>query len=131
MNREKVVSIKIFVDAGEAKGGPPLGPILGQYQIDINSFCKEFNEKTSKMVKGVPLPVILVRFENKTFKIFIKKPTISFIYNQISGNSKSITVCQLYDVIRIFAAMHNINDLKKIARICFGNLYSMKVNIIM
>lgn len=125
----KVTSIKIFVDAGEAKGGPPLGPVLGQYQIDINSFCKEFNEKTSKVIKGVSLPVVIQRFENKTFKLIIKQPTINFIFNQISGNTKHITRSQCFDLVKILGVIYKVADLKYFSNIIFGSLLSMKVKI--
>jgi ribosomal protein L11 len=125
----KVTTIKIFVDAGEAKGGPPLGPVLGQYQIDINSFCKEFNEKTSKAVKGVVLPVVIQRFENKSFKLSIKHPTINFIFKQISDNSKFIKITQVFDLLKIISIVYKIEDLKRLANAVFGSLSSMKVKI--
>lgn len=125
----KVTSIKIFVDAGEAKGGPPLGPVLGQYQIDINSFCKEFNEKTAKVIKGVSLPVVIQRFENKTFKLSIKQPTINFIFNQLSENTKSIRITQVFDLIKILGVINKVEDLKHFSCTIFGTLASMKIKI--
>lgn len=125
-----MISIKIFVDAGEARSGPPLGPVLGQYQIDINIFCKEFNEKTAHVSKGVPLPVIIKRFENKTYKLIIKNPTLNFMLNQLlSGiSNKEISLGRLYDLIKLFSVVSK-KDIKTTSRIVFGTLRSMKIQI--
>jgi len=124
-----LISIKIFVDSGEARGGPPLGPILGQYQIDINTFCKEFNEKTLNIQKGIPLPVEIKRLENKTYKLFIKKPTINFLVKQVLVEGvREIKLTKLYDLIKIIGLLYS-KDNEFISKMVFGSLSSMKISI--
>jgi len=70
MNETKKVSqtVKFNLAVGDAKPGPSLAPILGQSQISIQVFCKEFNELTSRLNDGTKLPVKIKKFEDKSFK---------------------------------------------------------------
>ena len=125
-----VISIKIFIEAGEARGGPPLGPVLGQYQIDVNSFCKEFNEKTSNVLKGLPIPVVIKRFENKSYKLYIKKPTINFLVKQLLDDfgTKAIPLVKAYDLVLLIMLIYK-KKLLPTSRLVFGTLSSMGIYI--
>jgi ribosomal protein L11 len=126
-----IITIKIFIEAGEARGGPPLGPVLGQYQIDINSFCKEFNDKTNNMLKGIPVPVVIKRYDNKAYKLKIKQPTINFVVKQLLSDNRQLDVCKLYDLLKISMTINKYDDfmLKNLAKIIFGIISSMKIKI--
>ncbi len=81
--KKKIQEIKFLLPVGEAKSGPVLAPILGQSQINIMAFCKDFNDLTANLNEGIQLPVKITKFEDKTFNINFKSPTLNFILEQI------------------------------------------------
>lgn len=124
----------MFIEAGEAKSGPPLGPILGQYQIDINNFCKDFNEKTKNYFKGIPLPVVIFKVANsKSYTLLIKKPTVWFLVTQfipeLAINMRVISCKDAYNILKILSFLYDKPISKSISRIMFGSFSSMKVRI--
>ena len=64
--------IKLQIPAGAANPAPPVGPALGQHGVNIMDFCKQFNEKTRKLEQGVPIPVVITVFEDRTFTFITK-----------------------------------------------------------
>jgi large subunit ribosomal protein L11 len=72
---KKIVGfIKLQVPAGKANPSPPIGPALGQRGLNIMEFCKAFNAQTQKMEPGLPLPVVITAFADKSFTFIIKTP---------------------------------------------------------
>lgn len=96
----KGINLRVIINAGEAKPAAPLGPILGQYQINMMQFCQEFNAKTQNLVEGVPLLVNIIRYENKSYLMEIKRPSISFLLDQVVKD-KCILAEHLFDVIKL------------------------------
>jgi large subunit ribosomal protein L11 len=80
--------IKLNIEAQNANPAPPIGPALGQKKVDIMKFCKEFNTRTQGIEKGTPLPVIIEVYKDKSFEIFIKKPTVSYYLQKACGLTK-------------------------------------------
>ena len=70
--------VKLQVPAGQASPSPPIGPALGQAGLNIMDFCKAFNAKTEKLEKGMPCPVVITVFQDKSFEFSIKKPPASY-----------------------------------------------------
>lgn len=70
--------IKLQVPAGKANPSPPIGPALGQRGLNIMDFCKQFNAKTQSMEVGMPCPVVITAFEDRTFTFEIKTPPNSY-----------------------------------------------------
>ena len=70
--------IKLQIPAADAKPSPPVGPALGQRGLNIMDFCKQFNAKTQGMEKGMPCPVVITAFEDRTFTFEIKTPPNSY-----------------------------------------------------
>lgn len=66
--------VKLQVKAGEANPAPPIGPALGQRGVNIMAFCKEFNAKTQGVEPGLPLPVVITAYADKSFTFIIKTP---------------------------------------------------------
>lgn len=120
--------IRLFVPAQEAKMGPPLAPILGQHQINLMEFCKEFNKQSTEYASGVLLPVRVRKLEGNKFVLYIRPPTIHFVLQQING-SDSISVLQIYDVFR-FVEKGLAADSFQAAKIFFGFLKSKKLSTI-
>ena len=69
--------IKLQVNAGEANPSPPVGPALGQHGLNIMEFCKSFNARTADREKGLPLPVVITAYQDRTFSFVIKQPPAS------------------------------------------------------
>jgi len=77
---KKVVAlIKLQVPAGKANPSPPIGPALGQRGLNIMEFCKQFNAATQKMEPGLPVPVIITAFADKSFTFVMKTPPASVL----------------------------------------------------
>ncbi len=70
--------IKLQVPAGAANPSPPIGPALGQRGLNIMEFCKAFNAQTQAMEKGMPCPVVISYFSDRSFTFIVKKPPVSF-----------------------------------------------------
>ena len=79
MAKKIVGFIKLQVPAGKANPSPPIGPALGQRGLNIMEFCKAFNAQTQKMEPGLPLPVVITAFEDKSFTFIIKTPPASVL----------------------------------------------------
>ncbi len=77
--------IKLQVAAGSATPSPPIGPALGQRGLNIMMFCKEFNARTGEMEKGMPCPVVITVYADKSFSFEIKTPPVSYFLKKESG----------------------------------------------
>ena len=71
--------IKLQIPAGQANPSPPVGPALGQKGVNIMEFCKAFNAATQKLEQGMPIPVIITVYQDKTFSFVFKKPPASYL----------------------------------------------------
>ena len=78
MAKKVVGLIKLQVPAGKANPSPPIGPALGQRGLNIMEFCKAFNAQTQKMEKGVPIPVIITTYQDRSFTFEMKTPPVSY-----------------------------------------------------
>jgi large subunit ribosomal protein L11 len=70
--------LKLQVPAGAANPSPPIGPALGQRGLNIMEFCKAFNAQTQKMEKGIPIPVIITTYQDRSFTLEMKTPPVSY-----------------------------------------------------
>ena len=80
--------IKLQVPAGEAKPSPPVGPALGQHGVNIMDFCKAFNAETGSMEKGLPIPVVITVYADKSFTYIKKTPPASVLLKKAAGVDK-------------------------------------------
>jgi large subunit ribosomal protein L11 len=77
--------VKLQVPAGAANPAPPIGPALGQRGLNIMEFCKAFNAKTQNMEKGMPIPVIITAYQDRSFTFEMKQPPVSFFLKKAVG----------------------------------------------
>ncbi|QCI15743.1 50S ribosomal protein L11 [Buchnera aphidicola] len=77
--------IKLQVSAGTANPSPPIGPALGQKGINIMEFCKLFNKKTENLEKGLPIPVIITVYSDRSFTFITKTPPASVLLKKLAG----------------------------------------------
>lgn len=96
--------IKFYIKAGEANTTPPIGPMLGQFPMDVKSFCNIFNNETKEFEKGVLLKVILTLYKDSTFEYKIKSSPLFFLMElsskvlQINYNYRNHRGISLYDI---------------------------------
>ncbi len=88
MAKKIVGYIKLQVPAGQANPSPPIGPALGQRGLNIMEFCKAFNAKTQNMEPGLPIPVVIVVFSDKSFNFELKTPPASVLLLKALGLAK-------------------------------------------
>ena len=84
--------LKLQVKAGSANPSPPIGPALGQRGINIMEFCKSFNAATQEMEKGMPIPVVITYYQDKSFTYAMKQPPVSYFLKKeakITAGSKT------------------------------------------
>ncbi|WP_343154811.1 50S ribosomal protein L11 [Buchnera aphidicola (Pseudoregma panicola)] len=128
--------IKLQVLSGMANPSPPVGPALGQKGINIMEFCKNFNEKTKNLEKGIPIPVIISVFSDKTFTFITKTPPASILLKRMakvdkgSGENKKnkigkITNKQIKEISNIKIKDMNSNNINKIALSIIGTAKSI------
>lgn len=80
--------VKLQVPAGAANPAPPIGPALGQQGVNIMEFCKAFNAQTQNQEKGMPLPVIITVYADRSFTFIIKTPPASYLILKAAGVEK-------------------------------------------
>jgi len=84
--------IKLQVKAGEANPSPPVGPALGQHGVNIMEFCKAFNAKTQSIEKGLPIPVVITVYADRSFSFVTKTPPASVLLRKAAGVVKGSSV---------------------------------------
>ncbi len=80
--------IKLQVPAGEANPSPPVGPALGQHGVNIMEFCKAFNAQTQNLEKGMPVPVVITVYNDRSFTFVTKTPPASVLLKKAAGIEK-------------------------------------------
>ncbi len=132
--------IKLQVPAAAATPAPPIGPALGQRGINIQDFCKAFNAATENDEKGVPLPVIITCYEDKTFTFIVKQPPMSVLIRKSLGLEKGsgtphvnkvgkLTLAAAEEIARRKMPDLNSSDLAAAVREVAGTARSMGVEM--
>ena len=103
--------IKLQVPAGEAKPSPPVGPALGQHGVNIMEFCKAFNAETQSLEAGMPIPVVITVYSDKSFTYIKKTPPASVLLRKAAGLEKGISEPNKEKVGKV-----NRNQLEEIAK---------------
>jgi large subunit ribosomal protein L11 len=141
-NNIKVI-IKLQIIAGEATPAPPVGPALGQHGLNIMNFCKQFNDKTKKLEKGVIVPVIITVFDDKSFTFIIKTSPVSAMIKKAAFITKAsgmpnknkvgkITMLQVKEIAKNKIKDLNVNgnDINAAVSMIIGTAKSMGIDII-
>ena len=88
MAKKIIGFIKLQVPAGKANPSPPIGPALGQRVLNIMEFCKAFNAQTQGVEPGMPIPVVITAFADKSFTFVMKTPPATYLIKKLSGVTK-------------------------------------------
>ncbi len=141
MAKEIVGYIKLQVPAGSANPSPPIGPALGQRGLNIMDFCKQFNAKTQGMEKGMPIPVVITAFSDRTFTFVTKKPPNTYWIKKaakITSGAKTtgtetvgtITMAQLREIAKEKIVDMNANDIEAACQMLVGSARSMGLKVV-
>ena len=128
--------IKLQVAAAQASPGPPIGPALGQRGLNIMEFCKAFNARTQGLEAGMPIPVVITVYSDKSFTFVTKTPPASVLLKKAAGitsGSKTphthkvgrVTRAQLEEIARVKMPDLNTTDLEAAVRLIAGSARSM------
>ncbi|MGA7278717.1 MAG: 50S ribosomal protein L11 [Desulfocapsaceae bacterium] len=131
--------IKLQVPAGQANPSPPVGPALGQKGINIMEFCKAFNAETQGMEQGMPVPVVITVFADKSFSFIKKTPPASILLKKAlgvkSGSARphmdkvgKVTRAQLEEIAAIKMVDLSAHDMDNAVRIIAGSARSMGID---
>jgi len=132
--------IKLQVPAAAANPSPPIGPALGQRGLNIMEFCKTFNAKTQDQEKGMPIPVIITVFSDKSFTFEMKTPPASYFLKKaakVDGGSKtpgrdfkgSVTKDQVREIATAKMKDLNANDVEAAMLMIEGSARSMGIRV--
>ncbi len=132
--------IKLQVAAGEANPSPPVGPALGQHGVNIMEFCKAFNAKTQNMEKGMPIPVVITVYSDRSFTFITKTPPASVLLRKAAGIPKgsstpntvkvgTVTREQLEEIARTKEPDLTAADMDAAVRTIAGSARSMGLNV--
>ena len=87
-DKAQTASIKLQVPAGQANPAPPVGPALGQHGLNIMEFCNAFNEATQDIEAGLPIPVVISVYSDRSFRFVTKAPPASVLIRKAAGVDK-------------------------------------------
>ena len=141
-SKKKILGlIKLQIPAGKANPSPPVGPALGQKGLNIMEFCKAFNAATQKMEPGIPVPVVITAFEDKSFTFVTKLPPVAY-YIKTAAKVKSaskepgktfvgeITLAQVKEIAETKMPDLNCSTVEAAMNMVKGQARSMGVKVV-
>ncbi|MCB1938975.1 MAG: 50S ribosomal protein L11 [Rhodocyclaceae bacterium] len=140
MAKKIIGYIKLQIPAGKANPSPPVGPALGQRGLNIMEFCKAFNARTQSLEPGLPIPVVITAFSDKSFTFIMKTPPASVLIKKAAKLAKgspkphtdkvgSITRAQVEEIAKTKMPDLTASDLEAAVRTIAGSARSMGVTV--
>jgi large subunit ribosomal protein L11 len=132
--------IKLQIPAGQANPSPPVGPALGQRGVNIMEFCKTFNAQTQGLEPGMPIPVTITVFSDRSFTFATRTPPASYFLKRAAGLDKgspapgrdkkgSVTMAQIREIAEKKMADLNAHDVEAACRMLVGSARSMGLEV--
>ncbi len=132
--------VKLQVAAGQANPSPPVGPALGQQGVNIMEFCKQFNARTQGLEPGLPIPVVITVFSDRSFSFITKTPPASVLLRKAAGAEKGssapnkdkvgkVTRKQIEEIARTKTPDLTAADLEAAVRTVAGTARSMGIEV--
>jgi large subunit ribosomal protein L11 len=133
--------VKLQVPAGKANPSPPIGPALGQRGLNIMEFCKAFNAATQGLEPGMPIPVVITAYADRTFTFTTKTPPASYLLKKAAGLDKGnqtpgratsgkVSASQVREIAEQKMKDLNANDLDAAVRMIAGSARSMGLEVV-
>jgi len=140
MAKKITAYIKLQVKAGEANPSPPVGPALGQRGVNIMEFCKAFNAKTQNLEKGMPTPVVITVYADRSFTFITKTPPATVLLKKAAGVSRgsktphttkigTVTRAQLEEIASVKMPDLTAADMDAAVRTIAGSARAMGLNV--
>jgi large subunit ribosomal protein L11 len=140
MAKKVTAYVKLQVAAGKANPSPPVGPALGQHGVNIMEFCKAFNAQTQQLEQGLPIPVVITVYSDRSFTFIMKTPPAAILLKKAVGIDKgsaspnttkvgSVTRAQLEEIARAKQPDLTAADLDAAVRTIAGSARSMGLEI--
>ena len=140
MAKEIAAYIRLQVPAGQANPSPPIGPALGQHQVNIMEFCKAFNAQTQQLDAGAPVPVVITVYNDRSFTFTMKTPPAAYLLKKAAGiksgsgepNTKKVgkvTRAQLEEIAKAKEPDLTAADLDAAVRTIAGSARSMGLDV--
>ena len=142
MAKKIVGYIKLQIPAGKANPSPPVGPALGQRGLNIMAFVKQFNADTQNMEPGMPIPVVITAFADRSFTYVMKTPPNTYFLMKAAKVDKGttaagkaapvgrVTTSQLREIAEIKMKDMNANDIDGAVRMLAGSARSMGLTVV-
>jgi large subunit ribosomal protein L11 len=142
MAKKVVGIIKLHVPAGKANPSPPIGPALGQRGLNIMEFCKAFNAATQNLEPGMPIPVVITAFGDRSFTFVTKSPPNSYFLKKAAGIEKGsqttgkgstmgrVTMAQIREIAEQKMQDLNAKDIDGACRMLIGSARSMGLDVV-
>jgi len=142
MAKKVVGVIKLHVPAGKANPSPPIGPALGQRGLNIMEFCKAFNAATQNLEAGVPIPVVITAYGDRSFTFVTKSPPNSYFLKKAAGIEKGsqttgkgstvgrVTMAQIREIAEQKMQDLNAKDIDGACSMLIGSARSMGLDIV-
>jgi len=142
MAKKVVGIIKLHVPAGKANPSPPIGPALGQRGLNIMEFCKAFNAATQNLEPGMPIPVVITAYGDRSFTFVTKSPPNSYFLKKAAGIEKGsqttgkgstvgrVTIAQIRDIAEQKMEDLNAKDIDGACRMLIGSARSMGLDVV-
>ncbi len=141
MAKKVVGFIKLQVPAGKANPSPPIGPALGQRGLNIMEFCKAFNAQTQNLEPGMPVPVVITAYADRSFAFITKSPPNSYFLLKAAGIEKGsqtpgkgtvgkVTMAQVRDIAQKKMQDLNAKDLDGACQMIIGSARSMGLEVV-
>jgi large subunit ribosomal protein L11 len=141
MAKKIVGYVKLQVPAGKANPSPPIGPALGQRGLNIMEFCKSFNAQTQGLEPGMPIPVVITAYSDRTFTFVTKTPPVTYFLKKAAGITKGITtpgkgtvgevsMAQIREIAEKKMVDLNANDVEAASSMIVGSARSMGLKVV-
>lgn len=141
MAKKVIGQIRLQVPAGKATPSPPIGPALGQRGLNIMEFCKKFNAETQGLEPGMPIPVVITAYSDRTFTFVTKTPPASWLLMRAAGIEKGskepgkapvgkVTMAQCREIAELKLKDMNAYDVEAAARSIAGTARSLGLEVV-
>lgn len=141
MAKEITGYIKLQIPAGKANPAPPIGPALGQAGLNIMEFCKQFNAATQKLEAGMPIPVVITAYKDRSFTFIMKQPPVAYFLLKAAKIEKGsgtvgksaavgkVSWDQIKEIAKVKMVDMNAHDINAACSMIAGSAVSMGIEV--